>query len=212
MALASTEVVRAQLDLTSAGLTAELVRDDSGRIHRAEALWGRADHPSDDPVKLRAGDLVEASFTTTLDLGGADGASIWAVSWQLIGPDSAGTWPPPPLALTVGNGRWRVGGGDGYPGGSREAYADTGVPFRDGETIRWDVRVALEHGAGSVDVWADGAHVVEGWRPPGGTMHPDQPHVLMKTGIYTGGGGAAGLRSRMQIADAAAALYRAPEK
>lgn len=211
LSLSSTEVSRAQLELGPTGLEAELVRDGLDSVYRAEALWGRSQTSPGEPVRLQKGSVVATSFTSTLDLGGADGGDIWAVSWQLVGPDGNGNWPGPPLALSVGNGQWRIGGGDGHPGGSRESYAEIGIPFQDGQTIDWVIEVTVEAEGGTVDVWADGEHVVRTWRPPGGTLYPEQPYVLMKTGLYTGGG-EAGRSSRMTIADAVATVQTPPAR
>lgn len=204
--LVDTEEVCAELGLTSDGLEASLVRDGTTRAQRAEALWGLE---TGEIARLTAGSTVTASFTTTLDLDGAgEDADVWAVAWQLIGPNDQGTWPGPPLALSVGGGEWRVGGGAGYPSGPREDYREIGLPFHDGQTVRWRVAVDLDPEEGSISLWADGHKVIDEWRPPGGTMYPGQPYLLMKVGLYTGGPTGLEGTGRLTVTDASALLER----
>lgn len=207
LTLVATEVTEAQVEFGETWLGAELARDNAHGSQRAEGVWGIQQDSAGEPVRLTSGQVTEVSFTSTLDLGGVEPGGVWAVHWQLVGPDEGLNWPGPPLVLTVNADQWRVGGGQGHPSGSREAYVDTGVPFRNGQAIDWRIRVVLERGGGTVDLWADGTKVVDEWRPPGGTMYPRQPYVLMKTGLYTGGQGGDGQRFSVSIVDAGGAVH-----
>ncbi len=206
LALGSTEERSASVTLEESEVLINLTRIAStDQIQRAEAIWGDEQDPSE-PLALTAGSTVTATFTTSLDLDGAAGTGIWAVVWQLIGPEASGSWPGPPLALTISNDSWLIGGGEGHPEGSRESYIDTGVPFADGRAVEWTIQVHLKRGGGAVNVWADGQQVVEGWSPPAGTMYPNQSFVIMKNGLYTGGNGGDGARTTMVVSDARAAV------
>ncbi|WP_208114389.1 polysaccharide lyase [Actinomycetospora succinea] len=82
----------------------------------------------------------------------------------------------PPVALEVKQGRLALAS-------EGENLQDLG-PIRGGDRIDVSMRVAFSQDPerGSVDVWRDGRHVLDGYRPPNGTLL-DQGNYL-KLGLY----------------------------
>lgn len=167
----------------------EPLETDSSR--RSEAYWGGDD---DVPFRFVEGDKIISDFYITPRLGeSAEDPVHWAVVWQLIGPMGEGpSWPAPPLTLTVSNGTWKVGGGDGYPGGSRETFQPPFPAYREGEKVHWrlEVTISSDTRLGSVTAYYNGVPIVEDWHPPAGTRYPEQWWLQAKSGLYTGAGNA----------------------
>ncbi len=162
-------------------------RQTQGRPDRATQTQTSQTQPHE--LRLREGDRLSVSFDLTPDLGDSSQNRFnWTVLWQLLGP-RGDEWPPPPLTLHVSRGTWKIGGGAGYPDGSREAYTAEYLPYVDKQTVSWrlDVVISQDPQVAKVDVYRDGHKAVSGWSPPGGTLYPGQGWVLMKTGLYSGG-------------------------
>ncbi len=101
-----------------------------------------------------------------------------ATQWKNDGTGS------PPLELRVEDGKFRLGGGFGRPGGSRLFATDVG-PAVTGRPVDIVVGIVFssDPGKGRVDVWLDGKQTVAGFRPPGGTLYPGK-QSYWKVGLY----------------------------
>lgn len=134
--------------------------------------------------------MLTADFVAQVDLGAATAdRGEWSVVFQLIGPARTGGWPAPPLTLHIRDNSWRIGGGAGISGGTKAAYAPNHPAFHNGIAVHWRFAVVVSSNPGSdrVDAWLNGRHVVTAWHPPAGTIYPTQDHLLIKSGLYTGG-------------------------
>ncbi|MDL5157488.1 heparin lyase I family protein [Actinomycetospora termitidis] len=109
-----------------------------------------------------------------LDPGGFQLATQWK-------NDGTGS---PPLELRIEDGKFRLGGGFGRPGGSRLFSTDI-APAVTGRPV--DIVVGIVFSSdpekGRVDVWLDGQQRVAGFRPPGGTLYEGKQDYW-KVGLY----------------------------
>ncbi|MDF2976724.1 MAG: hypothetical protein K0S40_1452 [Actinomycetospora sp.] len=97
--------------------------------------------------------------------------SDWQVIWQL---HDGGTNTSPPVALEVVDGRlWLANVGD--------RVRDLG-PVEAGRNLDVQLDIRFEIGGGEVSVYRGGQQVLEGFRPPRGTMIDSFDYL--KTGIY----------------------------
>ncbi len=94
-------------------------------------------------------------------------------SWQVITQWKNDGDGSPPLEITVGGGNLKLEGGYGYPGGSRQ-FAQVLAPATTGARTDLVLHVFFSRvpGKGSVDVWRNGAQVLSGYKPAGGTLYP----------------------------------------
>jgi Polysaccharide lyase/Ricin-type beta-trefoil lectin domain len=94
-------------------------------------------------------------------------------SWQVITQWKNEGDGSPPLEITVGGGNLKLEGGYGYPGGSRQ-FAQVLAPATTGARTDLILHVFFSRtpGKGSVDVWRNGAQVLSGYKPAGGTLYP----------------------------------------
>jgi len=159
---------------------------------RSESIWST----SAVCPKLRIGERVTYSFDILPRLGNT-GTSVWQTVSQLQGPTVNGTWPGPPVALVIESGQWRIAGGYAVPTGYGGFRSDFGYtkhlsPVKENTWHHWTFDVLLAGpGTGSVSAWLDGARVVDGFKPPRGTMYTggggySHAYLQLKTGQYTG--------------------------
>ena len=110
-----------------------------------------------------------------------------ATQWKNDGTGS------PPLELRLEDGKFRLGGGFGRPGGSR-LFATDIAPAITGRPVDLVVGIVFssDPAKGRVDVWVDGRRELAGFRPPGGTLYPGR-RSYWKVGLYrdTGNAGTA---------------------
>ncbi len=109
--------------------------------------------------------------------------------WQVLTQWKNDGTGSPPLELTVreNSSVFRVDGGYGYPSGPRMSGQDVG-PVVTGQWIDWvfHIRFSSDPSVGSVDVWRNGAPVMSGFHPLGGTLYPGLNSYL-KNGYYRSG-------------------------
>lgn len=168
---------------------------------RSESIWGNRGGC----VNLTRGRTLTYSFDTRPRLGPTR-ASVWQVISQLQGPTTNGSWPGPPMALVVESGRWHVEGGYAVPNGRGGYRSDLGYnktlprllsPVKVGIWQHWTFVVVLGGPrVGSVSAWLGGTKVVNNFKPAAGTMYAvgngySTSYLQVKTGLYTGAGGAA---------------------
>jgi hypothetical protein len=132
---------------------------------------------------LREGDDLYFRFSTML----APGFPTDAV-WQVITQFKQNFDGSPPLSLNVEQGQYRVEGGYGYPGGSRQFIANLGEAST-GVWVSWvmHVKFSTDPRVGFVELWKDGAVALSRYFPPGGTLYPGPNGVdasYVKTGLY----------------------------
>lgn len=98
------------------------------------------------------------------------------------------------------DGKFRLGGGFGRPGGSRLFATDIG-PAVTGRPVDIVVGIVFssDPGKGRVDVWLDGAQKVAGFRPPGGTLYPGK-QSYWKVGLYRDTGNAGTATADLSVA------------
>ena len=149
-------------------------RGDAGTAskRRIERTWTVDDrtctHTRGDRV------VYEAEFMGVLGAAAAS-PNQWHILWQLQGPggNDLVSWRPPPLGISVTNGRIRVSGGDGHP---NNQYTDTGIygwAWDCGawaDNVRHRIRVEVLVGNdpdGRLSVTFDGQELCKDWRPQG---------------------------------------------
>jgi hypothetical protein len=108
--------------------------------------------------------------------------------WQVITQFKQNFDGSPPLSLNVEQGQYRVEGGYGHPGGSRQFIVNIGEATT-GTWVEWvlHVKFSSDPAVGFVEVWKDGAIALPKYFPPGGTLYPDPSGVdggYVKTGLY----------------------------
>jgi hypothetical protein len=108
--------------------------------------------------------------------------------WQVITQFKQNFDGSPPLELNVEQGQYKLEGGQGHPGGSKEFSKDL-APAATGRWVDWvlHVRFSADPDEGYVEVWKDGQQVLDRFSPEGGTLYPgpdgnDASYV--KTGYY----------------------------
>jgi polysaccharide lyase-like protein/ricin-type beta-trefoil lectin protein len=94
-------------------------------------------------------------------------------SWQVITQWKNDGDGSPPLEVTIGGGNLKLEGGYGYPGSPRQ-FAQVLAPATTGARTDLIIHVFFSRtpGKGSVDVWRNGAQVLSGYKPAGGTLYP----------------------------------------
>jgi hypothetical protein len=117
-----------------------------------------------------------------------------ATQWKNDGTGS------PPLELRVQDGKFRLGGGFGRPGGSR-LFATDIAPAITGRPVDLVVGIVFssDPAKGRVDVWVDGAQKIAGFRPPGGTLYPGK-RSYWKVGLYRDTGNAGTATADLSVA------------
>ncbi|WP_433801052.1 heparin lyase I family protein [Actinomycetospora sp. CA-084318] len=94
-------------------------------------------------------------------------------TWQLITQWKNDGTGSPPLEITVRDGNLNLSGGYGYPGGSR-LFGQVLGPATTGQKTDLIVHIffSRDPAKGTVDIWRDGAQVLSGYKPAGGTLYP----------------------------------------
>ena len=172
---------------------------------RSENIWSTTGRCS----RLTIGQRVSYSFDILPQLG-STGSSVWETVSQLQGPTTGGTWLGPPVALVIESGQWRVAGGYPVPndyGGSPSGagYTKRLSKVKVDTWQHWAFDVLLGGaGTGSVTAWLDGTKVVDGFKPPRGTMYTagggfSHAYLQLKSGLYTGAGKKADIPTRQRV-------------
>ncbi len=108
-------------------------------------------------------------FSFYLPAGFPTQVSSWQVltQWKNDGEGS------PPLEITAGNGNLKLEGGYGYPG-TPKTFAQVIGPATTGKRTDLIIHVVFSRdpSRGSVDVYRNGAQVITGYKPAGGTLYP----------------------------------------
>lgn len=101
--------------------------------------------------------------------------------WQLVAQWKNGGDGSPPLSVKVQRGRFVLDGGAGI---GKSWQRDIGpAPTGRRTDLVLGVRFSSDPDDAVVDVWQDGAPVVSGYHPRGGTLYPDEASYL-KVGLY----------------------------
>lgn len=126
---------------------------------------------------FRPGDDYWFGFAVRL----ADDFPVDTSDWQVIAQWKNSGDGSPPLSIQVHDGRFVLEGGEAIG----EHWSRDIGPAVAGE--RTDLVVGVQFSddpdEGTVDVLQDGREVVSDYRPPGGTLYPDEVSYL-KTGLY----------------------------
>ncbi|WP_433782867.1 heparin lyase I family protein [Actinomycetospora sp. CA-101289] len=120
---------------------------------------------------IREGDHLFFGYSAFLPEDFPVDTSTWQVIWQL---HDGGTNTSPPVALEVVDGHlWLANVGD--------RVRDLG-PVQAGRNLDVQMDIRFEIGGGEVSVYRGGQQVLQGFRPPRGTMIDSSD--FLKTGIY----------------------------
>jgi hypothetical protein len=94
-------------------------------------------------------------------------------TWQVLTQWKNDGDGSPPLEITAGRGNLNLEGGYGYPGTPR-TFAQTLAPAVTGQRTDLIIHVffSRDPSKGTVDVWDNGAQVLAGYKPAGGTLYP----------------------------------------
>jgi hypothetical protein len=94
-------------------------------------------------------------------------------TWQVLTQWKNDGDGSPPLEITAGRGNLNLEGGYGYPG-TPKTFAQTLAPAVIGQRTDLIIHVffSRDPSKGSVDVWDNGAQVLAGYKPAGGTLYP----------------------------------------
>lgn len=126
-------------------------------------------------LTFREGDDRWFTYSTRL----AGDVPLNTTNWQVLGQwknDGVGS---PPLALDLDNGRYKIGGGWGWPGTDspttpKMSKMDLGpATANQWETWLFHIRFSSDPSEGTVDVWRNGTQLVSAWKPIGGTLYPN---------------------------------------
>lgn len=148
-----------------------------------------------------------ATVTSTFDIrhqlrdpvtGAEPSDSTWHTVYQLHGRTRIGTWPGPPLTISVQGGVYRVGGGASVPDQTGKlsyqgSWYQPYLPAPDNEWRRFEVTTHLDGpGKGWVSVKVDGQPYIEKFYPVAGTIYvagENYSHAALniKSGLYTAG-------------------------
>lgn len=148
-----------------------------------------------------------ATVTSTFDIkhqlndpatGAAPPAATWHTIFQMHGRTRIGTWPGPPLTISVQGGVYRVGGGASVPDTTGKltyqgSWYQPYLPAPENEWRRFEVTTYLDGpGEGWVSVKVDGQPYIEKFYPKAGTIYvagDNYSHAALnlKTGLYTAG-------------------------
>ena len=136
-------------------------------------------------LKFREGDDLWFNVATWLDADVPLNTGEWQqlTQWKNDGVGS------PPLGLTLENGQYQIGGGWGWPGtdtpsSPKLAKVSLGAATA-GVWENWLIRIRFssDPAKGTVDLWRNGTQMVNGWKPPGGTLYPNL-ESYWKVGYY----------------------------
>lgn len=132
-------------------------------------------------INFYEGDERWLRFSTYLPSGFPTSPGSWQLIHQLKN-DGSGS---PPLALHVEGGKFELQGGDGHPGGSA---AMTPKDLGAASTGAWDdwlwrVKFSSDNTVGEIQIWRNGVEVLATYKPPGGTLYPNQ-RSYPKFGLY----------------------------
>ena len=132
---------------------------------------------------LKEGDDLYFGFSTYLAPGFVTNAD-----WHVITQFKQNFDGSPPLSLNVEQGQYKIEGGYGYPGGSRQFTKPVGVAGT-GIWTDWvlHVKFSSNPAVGFVEAWQDGTQVLSRFAPAGGTLYPgtgDRAGSYVKTGPY----------------------------
>lgn len=138
-----------------------------------------------DTAVFTEGDDRTFEFSTRLDSDFDTDPDTWQVivQWKNDGLGS------PPLALSVQDGQYWIGGGYSWPGGdiaTPEMLSSESLGAASVSTwVDWKVHVlfSADPDVGYVEVWRDGTKVLEPWKPIAGTLYPNL-HSYLKIGYY----------------------------
>jgi Polysaccharide lyase len=125
-------------------------------------------------LTFREGD--DRWFTYATQLGG--NVPLNTTNWQVLGQWKNDGEGSPPLELEVDNGRYKIGGGWGWPGTSTPTTPKLSkVDLGPATANQWDtwvfhIRFSSDPTKGTVDVWRNNTQIVTTWHPTGGTLYP----------------------------------------
>lgn len=129
-----------------------------------------------DYVQLHAGDSLTVSFDMWTSGFNALPSDASTTFFQLHGPTLKGTWPGPPVTLSLRAGTIRLGGGYAVPtpsGGTTTAYGSTHptyTPYVDGQWRSVSISTVIG-GTGAVSLDIQGQRVADAWAPAAGTIY-----------------------------------------
>ena len=117
---------------------------------------------------IEVGDDLFFGFSTYLEPGFPTDTH-----WQSLVQFTQNIDGAPPLGLYVEDGSYRIEGGYGSPGGA-QPFNKPIHSVATGRWVDWVVHVVFspDPKVGYVEVWADGAPVLERYAPPGSTLYP----------------------------------------
>ena len=136
-------------------------------------------------LTFREGDDLWFTYATRL----ASNVVLNTSSYQVIGQWKNDGEGSPPLELGLDNGRYKIGGGWGWPGTNSPSTPKLSkVDLGPATANQWDtwlihIRFSSDPSKGTVDVWRNGTLVANGWRPTGGTLYPNLSSYW-KVGYY----------------------------
>lgn len=108
-------------------------------------------------------------------------------SWQVIAQWKNKGTGSPPVSVTVADNQFFLQGGAGHPE-EPVIFEESLGRAAPGEWVDWTVHIRFSDDPqlGSIDVWRDGQQVLERFRPPVGTMYPDEEGAssYFKLGYY----------------------------
>jgi len=122
-----------------------------------------------DVAEFGEGDAGYFGFSFVLPTGFPADVTTWQLLTQWKN-DNDGS---PPLELDVNKGQLSLGGGYGHPAGSR-LFAVPLAPVTFGQRTDMVFRIVFSRdpSKATVDVWINGAPVLSGYHPAGGTLYP----------------------------------------
>lgn len=149
-------------------------------------------------TELVQGDIIVTEFDIMLSSsfnGQHDSESD--VLWQLIGRTQNNQWPPPPIVFSQRRTNFRMATSPYYhdAGGNQIGSYDQIEFTVANPTNAWRhvvVGVLLDGpGQGTVNMWMDGVHHAQNWKPANGTYYTNQgawthSFVFPKLGLYGG--------------------------
>jgi hypothetical protein len=134
----------------------------------------RSENVINPDVSFREGDDLWFTYATWLN----SDVPLHTTQWQVIGQWKNDGQGSPPLELCLANGRYKIGGGYGWPG--TDAPTTPKLQERDlgpasantWETWLVHVNFSSDPAKGTVNVWRNGTAMVTDWKPIGGTLYP----------------------------------------
>jgi len=177
------------------GGTAPVASTDQARSGTTSGAFtveqGDPDWPGRCEVVPDSANFVENDdrwFTFSTYLGAAFDTD--AGTWQVVTQWKNDGIGSPPLEVSVADDLFYIGGGYGWPGGTDtpvgDKLAQQSLGAATTETwVDWQVHILFssDPDVGYVEVWKNGAKVLEPWKPPGGTLYPEL-YSYLKIGYY----------------------------